>query len=170
MRTRGLQNCLIGAIMPAVPKDAQRATSTAHWHRSYFLRRFWQIIVIEVSYILERIFIFLKAQLITHLVVELLFLYIFADYGLVAAYYISIISVLVYTDEPPFVLVYGWRYPLLSIVKGGSFSIVSTLRLYSSTRLACGFLYESREFNRTDHLRSQSIMECHAIKYVSRLI
>ena len=45
-------------------------------------------------------------------------------------------------DEPPFALVCGWRYPLLIIAKGGSFSTVSTLRLYSSTSLACGFLYE----------------------------
>ncbi|MCL0184685.1 hypothetical protein M2T59_31195, partial [Klebsiella pneumoniae] len=36
----------------------------------------------------------------------------------------------------------GWRYPLLIIAKGGSFSTVSTLRLYSSTSIACGFLYE----------------------------
>ena len=34
-------------------------------------------------------------------------------------------------DEPPFALVCGWRYPLLIIAKGGSFSTVSTLRLYS---------------------------------------
>ena len=45
-------------------------------------------------------------------------------------------------DEPPFALVCGWRYPLLIIAKGGSFSTVSTLRLFSSTSLACGFLYE----------------------------
>ena len=45
-------------------------------------------------------------------------------------------------DEPPFALVCGWRYPLLIIAKGGSFSTVSTLRLYSSTSLACGFSYE----------------------------
>ena len=47
-------------------------------------------------------------------------------------------------DEPPFALVCGWRYPLLIIAKGGSFSTVSTLRLYSSTSLACGFLYEQK--------------------------
>ena len=47
-------------------------------------------------------------------------------------------------DEPPFALVCGWRYPLLIIAKGGSFSTVSTLRLYSSTSIACGFLYENR--------------------------
>ena len=45
-------------------------------------------------------------------------------------------------DEPPFALVCGWRYPLLIIAKGGSFSTVSTLQLYSSTSIACGFLYE----------------------------
>ena len=45
-------------------------------------------------------------------------------------------------DEPPFALVCGWRYPLLIIAKGGSFSTVSTLRLFSSTSIACGFLYE----------------------------
>ena len=45
-------------------------------------------------------------------------------------------------DEPPFALVCGWRYPLLIIAKGGSFSTVSTLRLYSSTSIACGFLYK----------------------------
>ena len=47
-------------------------------------------------------------------------------------------------DEPPFALVCGWRYPLLIIAKGGSFSTVSTLRLYSSTSIACGFLYEQK--------------------------
>ena len=45
-------------------------------------------------------------------------------------------------DEPPFALVCGWRYPLLIIAKGGSFSTVSTLRLYSPTSIACGSLYE----------------------------
>ncbi|MDY2681589.1 MAG: hypothetical protein SOV54_02425, partial [Faecalibacterium prausnitzii] len=49
---------------------------------------------------------------------------------------------LVHMDEPPFALVCGWRYPLLIIAKGGSFSTVSTLRLFSSTSIACGFLYE----------------------------
>jgi hypothetical protein len=49
-------------------------------------------------------------------------------------------------DEPPFALVCGWRYPLLIIAKGGSFSTVSTLRLYSSTSIACGFLYEKDRF------------------------
>ena len=48
-------------------------------------------------------------------------------------------------DEPPFALVCGWRYPLLIIAKGGSFSTVSTLRLFSSTSLACGFLYEEKQ-------------------------
>ena len=51
-------------------------------------------------------------------------------------------------DEPPFALVCGWRYPLLIIAKGGSFSTVSTLRLYSSTSIACGSLYE-RETERS---------------------
>ena len=38
-------------------------------------RHFWRIVVIEVSYIiLERIFVFLEAQLVAHLIVELLFL------------------------------------------------------------------------------------------------
>jgi hypothetical protein len=48
-------------------------------------------------------------------------------------------------DEPPFALVCGWRYPLLIIAKGSSFSTVSTLRLYSSTSIACGFLYEEKQ-------------------------
>ena len=48
-------------------------------------------------------------------------------------------------DEPPFALVCGWRYPLLIIAKGGSFSTVSTLRLFSSTSIACGFLYENKK-------------------------
>ena len=48
-------------------------------------------------------------------------------------------------DEPPFALVCGWRYPLLIIAKGGSFSTVSTLRLHSSTSLACGFSYEQKQ-------------------------
>ena len=39
----------------------------------------------------------------------------------------------------------GWRYPLLIIAKGGSFSTVSTLRLFSSTSIACGFLYEEQK-------------------------
>ena len=48
-------------------------------------------------------------------------------------------------DEPPFAFVCGWRYPLLIIAKGGSFSTVSTLRLHSSTSLACGFSYEQKQ-------------------------
>jgi hypothetical protein len=39
-------------------------------------------------------------------------------------------------------LVCGWCYPLLIIAKGGSFFILSMLRLYSSTSIACGFPYE----------------------------
>ena len=54
-------------------------------------------------------------------------------------------------DEPPFALVCGWRYPLLIIAKGGSFSTVSTLRLYSSTSIACGFLYENTNEKRILH-------------------
>ena len=46
--------------------------------------------------------------------------------------------------EPPFALVCGWRYPHLIIAKGGSFSTVSTLRLYSPTSIACGSLYEQK--------------------------
>ena len=49
-------------------------------------RHFWRIVVIEVSYILERIFVFLEAQLVAHLVVELLFLNVFADLGFVSTY------------------------------------------------------------------------------------
>ena len=49
--------------------------------------------------------------------------------------------------EPPFALVCGWRYPLLIIAKGGSFSTVSTLRLYSPTSIACGSLYETKNPN-----------------------
>ena len=48
-------------------------------------------------------------------------------------------------DEPPFALVCGWRYPLLIIAKGGSFSTASTLRLHSSTSLACGFSCEQKQ-------------------------
>ena len=44
-------------------------------------RHFWRIVVIEVSYILEWIFVFLEAQLVAHLIVELLFLNVFADLG-----------------------------------------------------------------------------------------
>ena len=53
-------------------------------------------------------------------------------------------------DEHPFALVCGWRYPLLIIAKGGSFSTVSTLRLYSSTSIACGFLYEENSLKSYD--------------------
>ena len=47
-------------------------------------------------------------------------------------------------DEPPFALSMRLALPASIIAKGGSFSTVSTLRLYSSTSLACGFLYEIR--------------------------
>ena len=33
-------------------------------------RHFWRIVIIEVSYILEWIFVFLEAQLVAHLVVN----------------------------------------------------------------------------------------------------
>ncbi len=55
-------------------------------------RHFWRIVVIEVSYILEWIFVFLEAQLVAHLIVELLFLNVFADFGFVSAYCIYVIS------------------------------------------------------------------------------
>ena len=58
-------------------------------------------------------------------------------------------------DEPPFALVCGWRYPLLIIAKGGSFSTVSTLRLFSSTSIACGFLYEVNRCDQNDHIDSE---------------
>ena len=45
-------------------------------------------------------------------------------------------------DEPPFALSMRLALPASIIAKGGSFSTVSTLRLYSSTSLACGFSYE----------------------------
>ena len=47
-------------------------------------RHFWRIVVIEVSYILEWIFVFLEAQLVAHLIVELLFLNVFADLGFIS--------------------------------------------------------------------------------------
>ena len=47
-------------------------------------RHFWRIVVIEVSYILERIFIFLETQLITHLVISFLISNVLADFGFVA--------------------------------------------------------------------------------------
>ena len=62
-------------------------------------------------------------------------------------------------DEPPFALVCGWRYPLLIIAKGGSFSTVSTLRLFSSTSIACGFLYEifqNRDFHDSGGFKNAS--------------
>lgn len=55
-------------------------------------RHFWRIVVIEVSYILEWIFVFLEAQLVAHLIVELLFLNVFADLGFVSTYCIYVIS------------------------------------------------------------------------------
>ena len=45
-------------------------------------------------------------------------------------------------DEPPFALSMRLALPASIIAKGGSFSTVSMLRLYSSTSLACGFSYE----------------------------
>ena len=54
---------------------------------SHAIRRyFWQIVIIEVSYILERIFVFLEAQLITHLVFCFLISNVFADFGFVSTY------------------------------------------------------------------------------------
>lgn len=47
-------------------------------------------------------------------------------------------------DEPPFALSMRLALPASIIAKGGSFSTVSMLRLYSSTSLACGFSYESK--------------------------
>ena len=49
-------------------------------------RHFWRIVIIEVSYILERIFIFLETQLITHLVISFLISNVLADFGFVATY------------------------------------------------------------------------------------
>ena len=46
-------------------------------------------------------------------------------------------------DEPPFALSMRLALPASIITKGGSFSTVSMLRLFSSTSIACGFLYES---------------------------
>ena len=48
-------------------------------------------------------------------------------------------------DEPPFALSMRLALPASIIAKGGSFSTVSTLRLYSSTSLACGFSYENKK-------------------------
>ena len=54
---------------------------------SHAIRRyFWRIVVIEVSYILERIFVFLEAQLIAHLVFCFLISNVFADFGFVSTY------------------------------------------------------------------------------------
>ena len=54
---------------------------------SHAIRRyFWQIVIIEVSYILERIFVFLEAQLITHLIFCFLISNVFADLGFVSTY------------------------------------------------------------------------------------
>lgn len=61
-------------------------TLTSHLLSHTICRHFWRIVVIEVSYILERVFVFLEAQLVTHLVVELLFLNVFADLGFISAY------------------------------------------------------------------------------------
>ena len=62
-------------------------------------RHFWRIVVIEVSYILERIFVFLEAQLVAHLVVELLFLNVFADLGFVSTYCIDHDSMVQLTED-----------------------------------------------------------------------
>ena len=54
---------------------------------SHAIRRyFWRIVVIEVSYILERIFVFLEAQLIAHLIFCFLISNVFADFGFVSTY------------------------------------------------------------------------------------
>ena len=55
-------------------------------------RHFWRIVVIEVSYILEWIFVFLEAQLVAHLIVEFLFLNVFADLGFISTYCIYVLS------------------------------------------------------------------------------
>ena len=49
-------------------------------------RHFWRIVVIEVSCILERIFVFLEAQLIAHLIFCFLISNVFADFGFVSTY------------------------------------------------------------------------------------
>ena len=49
-------------------------------------RHFWRIVVIEVSYILERIFVFLEAPLIAHLIFCFLISNVFADFGFVSTY------------------------------------------------------------------------------------
>ena len=53
-------------------------------------------------------------------------------------------------DEPPFALSMRLALPASIIAKGGSFSTVSTLRLYSSTSIACGFLYEENSLKSSD--------------------
>ena len=60
---------------------------------SYAVRRyFWRIIVIEVSYILERIFVFLKAQLVTYLVLGFLVSNVLTDFGFIFTYCIYAIT------------------------------------------------------------------------------
>ena len=49
-------------------------------------RHFWRIVVIEVSYILERIFVLLEAQLIAPLIFCFLISNVFADFGFVSTY------------------------------------------------------------------------------------
>ena len=63
-------------------------------------RHFWRIVVIEVSYILEWIFVFLEAQLVAHLIVELLFLNVFADLGFISTYCIDRTGVKDALDAP----------------------------------------------------------------------
>ena len=95
---------------------------------SYAIRKyFWRIVVIEVSYILERIFVFLEAQLIAHLIFCFLISNVFADFGFVSTYGIYVIS---FCPEHP--------------------SSVSTLRLFSSTSIACGFFYEKKSVESHD--------------------
>lgn len=66
-------------------------------------RHFWRIVVIEVSYILEWIFVFLEAQLVAHLIVELLFLNVFAYLGFISTYCIRNTSnpVVILNDSIP---------------------------------------------------------------------
>ena len=68
--------------------DVNRHTDVAFTF-SYYL---WRIVVIEVSYILEWIFVFLEAQLVAHLIVEFLFLNVFADLGFISTYCIYVLS------------------------------------------------------------------------------
>ena len=52
---------------------------------SHAIRRyFWRIVVIEVSYIFEWIFVFFEVQLITYLVFCFLISNVFADFGFVS--------------------------------------------------------------------------------------